>query len=68
MIDKVPSLLNFTEKDNLPLKFGNILKNVKKEGNPQAGFELVNFPTKCVIFLSTKGVTAMYIKNLDCAS
>ena len=43
MIDKVPSLLNFTEKDNLPLKFGNILKNVKKEENPQAGFELVNF-------------------------
>ena len=29
-VGKVPSLLHFTEKSNLPLKFEDILKNTKK--------------------------------------
>ena len=41
MIDKDPSLLFFTEKDNLPLKFGNVLKNTKREENLSIEIELV---------------------------
>ena len=40
MLDKVPSLLFFTEKDNLPLKFRPNSKNCKKIEKASEEFEL----------------------------